>query len=225
MFKQDPKPDSFKVSKIGAKLLLYNIECKYAKNKTKSINTNLNGGRMKIKFTKAEETRTNPNAQGKTFPIVRVHGTALEGNTSGQAWSTQFFANNKSLKAQVDKLNAGDTVTVKMEKNGKFWNPGSFTKDETPIVASTSGTVSSGPIVSKEDQQKLDRRSNIKMAVDILGPKPTKKDDFEYVQQAGTIADLIQDYVDNKGAFQFGNDTSDDIPDEEVDVPDIQEVS
>jgi hypothetical protein len=163
------------------------------------------GGRMKIKFSRSENTKTNPNASGKTYPITRVFGEALEGKSIGQEWSTQFFTSNKEMSGQVAELSPGDIVNVTMRKNGKFWNPESFEKDTT-APASGSGV----PDVRVATNPRL---NNINTAVKILGPKSEEREAFDYLSEAAGIADLIQDYVDESGAFQFGSGNTNAIPD------------
>jgi hypothetical protein len=41
---------------------------------------------MRIKFKSYESTKTNPNAAGKTYNIIRVKGTALSGKLEGEDW-------------------------------------------------------------------------------------------------------------------------------------------
>lgn len=177
--------------------------------------TTFSGGSMKIKFDRIEKTKTNPNQSGKTFPIIRVHGTALEGKNADQDWSTQFFLNNKELAEQVEAFNKGDVVDVTMKKNGNFWNPTAFTKSAVPEYRPVAPVQSSGGCHTTNP-----RLENLKTAVKILGPKPPDEEPFDYLANAAGIADMVQNYVDEKGAFQFGNDTSEGIP--EVEEPEVE---
>lgn len=171
------------------------------------------GGSMKIKFTRSEETQTKPNASGKTFNITKVFGTALDGKNPGQEWSTQFFTHNKELAGQVAACNAGDTVEVKMTKNGAYWNPSAFTVEapatNAPVQAANSTTVMAGNCGGHASNPRFD---NLKVAIDILGEKPADKEAFEYLSEAAGLADMIQDYIEKTGAFQFDANTSDGIP-------------
>lgn len=171
---------------------------------------------MKITFDRSEHGKTNPNANGKTFPVIRVFGTALDGKNPGQEWSTQFFASNRALADQVKNLSKGDTVNVKMVKNGSgYWNPDSFEKDTTstagtsPSESTSSGCTGTG-CNGTPDQVKLEC---FKTAVKAMGPKPAKTDVVEWIMQAAAGADLIKDYLDGKGPFQFENTGG--IPDED----------
>ena len=166
---------------------------------------------MKITFDRVEKTKTNPNAAGKSYSIIRVHGTALEGKMADQPWTTQFFASNKELADAVDDLAKGDTVDVEMKKNGNFWNPVGFKKSGAPMpTASSGGSGAAQPVAVANP-----RLTNLEAAIKILGPKAPDEEPFDYLANAAGVADLIQDYVDEKGAFQFGKETSEGIPEVE----------
>lgn len=175
------------------------------------------GGTMKIRFDRYEETMTNPNAKGKTFAIVRVHGEALDGKKAGQPWSTQVFANNKEVAGQIKGLTPGSTVNVTMTKNGNFWNATKFEMDAEVVGAAATPNTAPAmlgggvptPVVAPVENQRF---KNLEMAVAILGDKPAKKDGFEYLTDAAGLAEMVQDYLDKKGAFQFDNNTSTGIP-------------
>ena len=47
--------------------------------RTQLYKTTLQGGHMRIKFLRRETITTAPNASGKTYPMVRIIGEALEG--------------------------------------------------------------------------------------------------------------------------------------------------
>jgi hypothetical protein len=158
---------------------------------------------MKITFDRYEETKTNPNPAGKTYNIIRVHGTALEGKLEGQDWSTQIFASAKDMVDQVKALSKGDTVNVKMTKNGKFWNAAAFEKESGP--APTTATSGGGQVMMGSPTDP--RAKNLKTASHILGPKPPKKDMVEWMQDLGRVADLVEAYIDKKGVFQFDSET------------------
>jgi hypothetical protein len=55
-----------------------------------------------------------------------------------------------------------------------------------------------------------------------MGPKAPKSDATEHLMQCAGLADLIQDYVDKQGAFQFNQATVGGIPEvgDEEDVKD-----
>lgn len=182
------------------------------------LSTNLSGGRMKIKFDRIEKTKTNPNASGKTFPIIRVHGTALEGKNADQPWTTQFFMNNKEMAAQVEALQANDIVDVQMKKSGNYWNAVAFTKSAVPEHRAVAATPQMTQV--KPENKRL---GNLKIAIDILGTKEPAEEPFEYLMTAAGLADMIQDYVDEKGNFQFGNDLNAGIPevDDDIDEPEV----
>ena len=207
---------AYKYSPIKKRRILGGFELRHHVTKrfnTEPATTLLSGGRMKIKFDRIEKTKTNPNAQGRTYNIIRVHGTALEGKNADQPWQTQFFANNKELAGQVEDLVKDDIVDVTMKKNGNYWNAQEFKKSSVPeyrpvanVKSGIGGCHSTNP-----------RLENLKIAVKVLGPKPADEEPFDYLSNAAGIADMIQDYVEEKGAFQFGQDTSDGIP--EVEEP------
>jgi hypothetical protein len=171
----------------------------------------LGGLRMKIRFDRMESGKTNPNASGKTYPVYRIFGEALEGQMIGQEKSYQIFVTAKEMVAQVKALNKGDIVNVRLKKNGKWWNPTAFEKvEEDPVqTGSTNGQV-----------QVDDRLENLKVAVKVLGPKTPKKNAAEYMLDAASVADMVQDYRDKKGPFQFDEATSDGIPAEDTPAED-----
>lgn len=183
---------------------------------------------MRIVFKESFTSKTNPNASGKTYSIVRVKGTAMEGKMKDQEWTTQFFANNKDLYDQVKTFSNGDIVDVSMTKNGNFWNPTGFTK-VTGDAAPTVNIPQSNPQVNKdskaptpEDTAKVledyQRTIQIKFAINAMGPIG-KKNVVKYMKQAGEIADLIGNYMDKSGMFQFDKETS------ENGIPDIDDAN
>ena len=58
-----------------------------------------------------------------TQAAKRIEGTRVD---NGEEYSKKFFANDKALRTQLDEFGVGDVVNVKMVKDGKFWNIGSF---------------------------------------------------------------------------------------------------
>ena len=157
---------------------------------------------MKIKFT-GSEVKTQKARNGKEFKMTYVNGTAIGGKLDGQDYTTKFFTNNKELSGQVDELNVGDIVDIEMTKNGQYYNPTKFTSEGQ----ASSGGSGGAPVGAPVNQ----RFENLKVAVDIMGAMVTGQEPFDYLKEAAGVADMIQDYVDKKGAFQFDN-TSDDIP-------------
>lgn len=177
------------------------------------IQTHLRGGSMDIIFDRYENTKTKPNASGKSFNMIRVFGEAKTGKLAGQEYTTQFFANNQELKDQVENLNKGDLVEITMAKaKSGYFNPTGFIRKAGPAPKMESGTVGSALMGVPASNQRFD---NLKVAVDIMGTKATDQECFEYLQEAAGVADMIQDYLEKKGAFQFDEATSDGIPDDE----------
>ena len=172
----------------------------------------LGGTLMKIKFDRYEMGKTNPNAEGKTYPMIFVHGTALSGANEGQDYMTKFFPSAKDMTAQVKSFTKGDIVDITMKKNGKFWNPTKFEKvvDDGNVGFKPN---SDGPPVGNidvhmpEEHKRLER---FKIASKLLKDLP--EDAIDTVQQVGAIADMIGDYTKKEGMFQFDKDTEDGIP-------------
>jgi hypothetical protein len=172
--------------------------------------------RMRIKFKEAVSTKTNPNAAGKTYSILRIKGTALGGKLAGQEWSTQIFQSAREMVEQVKALKDGDIVDVKMIKNGNYWNPQSFDKvkdEDADFTVKPSHSGSGGSVPANP------RLDNLKVAVNVMGPKKAKQTAADYLMEAKEVADLVQDYVDEKGVFQFQKDGVKDVPD----VPDVDD--
>ena len=163
------------------------------------------GGTMEITFDRFENTEAG--AGPKKYKMIRVYGT----KDDGTEYSTQFFASNKDLKGQVEGLTKGSRVNIKLKKNGQYWNPTGFEtieppKTQSPQVSGGGGACACNP-----------RLDNLKVAIEILGNKAPDIDDFEYLEGAAALADLVNDYVNEAGAFQFQKDTSEGIPEEEED--------
>lgn len=173
----------------------------------------------RIKIKEVTQGKTNPNAAGKTYTIIRVKGTFADGDKAGMEWNTQFFANKKDLKSQTDSLNAGDLVDVSMTKNGNFWNPTAFTKvaqGDAPTVvsnlaASPQEKVTTAPVAVSTEPGKLDYIRLGMKAVGTLG----KLKPITYVEKVKEVADLLEQAVKGSGPFQFGAETKDGIPDVE----------
>ena len=188
-----------------------NTIARYPDTMNPYIYTHLRGGTMKIKYDRFEEI-TRTSGKGSKYKVVTVHGKAIGGKLDGQDYSCTFFANNKELRAQVEDLTKGSTVEITMTKKDKFWNPTKFEMvpaDEAPQGGSGVGDAPTGAPVNQ-------RFENLKLAADIIGTKLTDQDSYEYLTDAASLADMIQDYIDKKGAFQFDNTSSDEIPDENV---------
>jgi len=175
------------------------------------------GGKfMKIQFDRYEVGKTNPNAQGKSYPIIRVIGTALEGNMRGQEWQTKFFANAKDMVSQVKALKKGDIVKVTMTKNGNYWNPSEFAVIDEPVAIPHADT----PTQSVKYNSKLDY---INMAIKALGPIG-KANPEAYIMKAAEIANLINEYVTDSGIFKAEKEKSKPI-DEEALEPEMNDES
>ena len=173
--------------------------------------------RMRIEFKEYESTKTNPNPAGKTYPIYRVTGKALSGKMEGQDWNTQIFANAKDIVAQIKGLNKGDIVDVEMKQNGKFWNAQSFIKVEGEQADLT--VVDRKPTVGGSSRPPENNKArNIRGSMKSIGAMKKGESDADYMLRAGQMADMVQDYVDGKGIFQFDKEAmSNGIP--EADVP------
>ena len=168
-----------------------------------STNPHNVGGMMKIKFDRFEAGQTKPNASGKTFNVIRVFGTALEGKTKDLEWSTQFFANSKELADTVKGFVKGDFLNVRMKQNGQYWNVTGFDKIDEPTPEKSSTTA---PPANP-------RLNNLKVAIEVLGPKAPKREPAEYMIEAASVADLVDNYVNKTGAFQFNNSVETEVPD------------
>lgn len=171
----------------------------------------------RIKIKEVTQGKTNPNAAGKSYSIVRVKGTFADGDKAGMEWNTQFFANKKDLKSQTDSLNAGDLVDVSMTKNGNFWNPTAFTKVEqgdAPSVVSFNTTAAPEKpvqvnVAPSTEPGKLDYIRLGMKAIGTLG----KMKPITYVEKVKEVADLLEQAAKGTGPFQFGKETKDGIPD------------
>ena len=185
---------------------------------------------MRIKFKRLENFSTKPNASGKTFPMVRVVGEALQGSMIGQEWSTKFFPSNKDMYSVVKSAAVDDIIEITMKKSGTFLNPVSMeivAGDVAAVdskVAATMAPVTTAP----PDDKSVLRRKNLAVAVNIMGPKKAKDDPIDYLSDATSIADLVGDYAKEEGAFKFDKKTAgngipdvDDTPNSEPDVQDI----
>ena len=160
---------------------------------------------MKIIFDSIEVVENKAKATGKPFKMTHVKGKALGGKLDGQDYTSKFFTNNKELTAQAEALKKGEIVDIKMEKNGQYFNPVSYTSEGMAPVTGAAG--GAGGVTMVENP----RLTNLKIAIDIMGSINTGQEPFDYIQDAAGVADLIQHYVDETGAFQFAN-TTDDIP-------------
>jgi hypothetical protein len=178
---------------------------------------------MRIEFKEYESTKTNPNPAGKTYPIYRVTGKALSGKMEGQDWNTQVFASAHDMIAQIKGLNKGDIVDVEMKQNGKFWNAQSFIKveGETADLTVVDRKVKMGVSSSPENN----KAHNIRGTMKAMGPMKKGESEADYMLKAGQMADMVQDYVDGKGIFQFDKEAmSNGIPEAEV-PPEIVEAA
>ena len=184
----------------------------------------LKEGLMRIKFDRIENFTTKPNAKGKVFKMIAVFGEALEGKLQGQEWNTKFFSNNKDLYSQVKQANKGDIVTVKMEKFGSYFNPTEFTVESASeaetnnrveeVVSRAAGTVMQKPVFEDETVKNYkNRKLNIVTALNSVGTKMPKTPVSKYMEQAGQVADSIEDYCNQTGMFSSDYvGTTDDIP-------------
>jgi len=201
-------------------------------SKNNFYNQQLIGGQhMRIKFKRVENFQTKPNASGKTYPMVRVVGEALQGSMIGQEWSTKFFPSSKDMHSVVKSANVDDIIEITMKKNGTFLNPVSMEIIAGDVVAVDNKVATQ--INQPTDMSPL-RRKNLAVAVSVLGPKKAKDDTIEYLMDAAGIADLVSDYAKEKGAFKFDKETTgtgipdaDDAPTPEAPPkpgPDVEEI-
>ena len=170
---------------------------------------------MQIKFDRVESVTTKPNASGKTYSQLMVVGEAMSGKLEGQEWSCKFFKNNKDMAGKAQALLKGQIVDVKQEQNGKFWNPVDLTVVDSASGGGSPGvapSVASGACVCENE-----RFTYLKEAAKMKGDGLFDGGEvWETMEIMGEAADRIKDYVDKTGPFQFPKDTSDGIP--EVDV-------
>lgn len=175
---------------------------------------------MRIEFDKFEDTTTNPNKSGKTFPIIRVHGKALSGKLEGNEWTTQFFQSAKEMVSQVKSLNKGDIVDVKMVSNGNFWNPTSFTKvNQDGNTGTKAEQLTSVAKELAENTGKVAKRDALNIAVHIVGPKKASVSALDYLTKIKDTVKLVEDFVDESGPFQFKNGGID------TDIPEVNEIN
>jgi hypothetical protein len=60
-----------------------------------------------------------------------VHGEKVD---SGEEWSKGFFANDKTLKDQIEDFEVGDYVNVVMVQKGEYWNIKEFQEASAEMV-------------------------------------------------------------------------------------------
>jgi len=184
---------------------------------------------MRITFKRLEKIFTKPNAAGKSYPMIRIVGDALEGTLVGQEWSTKFFPSSKDMASAASAAKPGDILDITMTQKGNFLNP---THIEIGNVATNVGAPQAtltppvvAPIVSETSSEASIRRENIDIAIAIMGQKTAKRDAVDYLMDAAGIADLIDDYTNKKGAFQFSDEiVKNDIP-EADDAPLVKDGS
>jgi hypothetical protein len=69
---------------------------------------------------------------GNRFPGKEIVGTRIDDDST---WKKSFFADNRELRNQLEEFGIGDTINVKMEQEGKFWNiKGIFEADDGLIA-------------------------------------------------------------------------------------------
>jgi len=217
------KPSKFNIVEIK-RIFKYN---KFEKNfmpitSKRYIPTNKLGGHMRIKFKRLENISTKPNASGKSYPMIRVIGEALEGQLSGQEWSTKFFPSSKDMHTVAKQAKVNDILDITMKKNGLYLNPVTIEiLDPSIVQVDNKVQVSEKIFVSKATE----RKDNLSIATSIMGPKKVKDDPVDYLNDAASIADLVEDYANETGAFQFSKDIVDnDIPKVVETVPNTEDV-
>ena len=191
----------------------------------------IGGQHMRIKFKRLENFSTKPNASGKTFPMVRIVGEALQGSMIGQEWSTKFFPSSKDMHSVVKSAAVDDIIEITMKKNGTFLNPVSMeivAGDVAAVDSKVAATMVPTAAVAVPDDKPVLRRKNLAVAVSIMGPKKAKDNPIDYLVDAAGVADLVGDYAKEEGAFKFDKETAgngipdaDDAPDLDPDIQDI----
>jgi len=173
----------------------------------------LSGGHMRIKFDRMETITTNPNPQGKTFQMTRVIGEALEGKLLGQEWSTKFFQSAQDMHAIVKAAQKGEILDITMKKNGNYLNPVAIEVidgDTIPVPTAQIGGTCGNKVQERKD--------NLGIATSIMGPMKAKDKAVDYLMDAASIADLVEDYAQETGAFQFDKETA------EKGIPDVDSI-
>ena len=221
---------SIRYSQMSVKLhtLTFSRNSRYlGLHKNTNIN-NLRGGHMRIKFLRTENLVTNPNAAGKTYPMLRIVGEALEGKLLGQEWSTKFFPSMKDMASVAKSAKVGDVIDVVMKVNGKYMNPESMSIVDPALAKVYEPTVASTLISAAPVNKEKERKDNLAIAVNIMGAKKPKDDAVEYLVDASGVADLIEDYAKETGPFQFDKDTAKngipEVDSDDMEAPDEEEV-
>ena len=177
---------------------------------------------MRIKFLRLENIMTNPNASGKTYPMIRLVGEALEGKLLGQEWSTKIFPSMKDMASVIKSAKVGDIIDITMKVNGKFMNPERMEIVDPGTLSSTAPLPDALTMSSAQFNNKAkERKENLAIAVNVMGAKKAKDDAVEYLIDVSGVADLIDDYAKETGAFQFNKDVAKNgIPEaDSVDTP------
>ena len=186
---------------------------------------NLQGGHMRIKYLRTEDIMTNPNAAGKTYPMKRIVGEALEGKLLGQEWSTKIFPSMKDMYDVVKVAKIGDTMDITMRVNGKYMNPEKMEIVDPTTLSPTAGTPAAPQMMPMGvGNKEKERKDSLAIAVSIMGPKKPITDAVDYLIDASGVADLIDDYAKETGPFQFDKEAAKEGIPEANDPPDEEEV-
>jgi len=168
----------------------------------------------------------------KGYAMIQINGTYEGGDKDGEPFSTRFFKSNKQLFGPVKDANAGDILAITFKQNGKFRNAvkienqtanGTAGGESAGATGNTGQAFSQGPVIQRgtvPDTKHLDAKLATKFYLEARVAKIKPEDISEAFVEALSLADLVQDWRESKGAFSPG--MSEGIPGEE-DLEDIPE--
>lgn len=151
-----------------------------------------------------------PKKDGGVYPGSRLTYRDSTGALKEQAFHTNSFKFNKTLKVSLGNLQAGDAIAIDKVKEGEYWKVMAITKiakDSTANVASTKENVTpkSNWETSEERAKKqvyIIRQSSISSAVALAASLK-----FKGIGEVLEVAKQFEEFVMGVGSF-------DDIPDD-----------
>ncbi len=142
--------------------------------------------------------KVDTDAKVKTYDVTALHVT----NEKGEDKIYNFFKNHAAIN-KVNRLQVGQNVEIKMEKNGKFWNPTDVDVVETP-TASTNSTFGSSQDEFRRSKEEMRRSEALSSAISYIATTKGKAD--VTLSDVLAIAQNLEDYLANGITV---NDTAD----------------
>ena len=177
---------------------------------------------MPIITLKSLKDVTRTSAKGKKYKALEVVGTNVVDN---QQWSTDIFKSQTDIVEKFDDFGAGETVNIRFQKNGTFWDVVDVTEASEEEIKQIKSKPTGGPSSGGKGGwngrtgDAYDRSASIYLAYDMIKGTTTeaslrKMDVFDLLANTIEIAEDVFSYI-HDGKTPMGSDESPFVEDDD----------